>query len=165
MTMLEAWLKDHADAVDARLSLAMMYQSSKDDVAKAETEYEQVLRTKPDNVIALNNLAIVYAARKDARALGLAQRAYRLARRADIADTLGWIMVGHGDSKDALPYLREAGSALPENMTVQYHLAVGLNASGDKGAARTVLERVIKSKESFGERQDAEKLYRELQSG
>ncbi len=164
IAMLEDWLKDHRDASDVRLALAMIYQAGSNDKA-AEAQYELILKAAPNNVVALNNLAVIYSSQKDARALDLAQHAYRLAPRADVADTLGWIMVNNGNGKEALPYLREAGNGLPQNMVVQYHLAVGLSAAGDKKSALDVLERVINSKQTFDEKKDAQKLYSELKSG
>ena len=163
-TRLQSWIKGHDDDVAGRVALADMLMQEHDDDG-AQTLYEQARQKAPNDVIALNNLALLYAKKKDPRGPALAATAYRLAPRPEIADTLGWSLVSSGKASEALPYLREAGAALPQNASVQYHLAVALDATGSKDEARTLLEKVMKSEGSFDDKADAQRLLDTLQRG
>jgi len=159
--LLQSWIKDHPDTQPARMALANDYLLDKDfDAARAL--YEAVIKVEPDNSIALNNLAAIYAASGDPRAPEYAAQAYWHTRTPQIADTLGWALVSAGRIKEALYYLREASLALPANATVQYHLAAALEKSGDDKAARSVLEPILKKDPQFDAKADAEKLLARL---
>ncbi|HUZ73956.1 MAG TPA: XrtA/PEP-CTERM system TPR-repeat protein PrsT [Stellaceae bacterium] len=162
--LLTAWIKTHEDDVATRQEIANM-DLAQHDYDAALKQYQLVVERSPDDPIALNNLAWVYALKGDPRAYALAEQAYNLAPTAERADTLGWILVNRGDAKRGLSYLEQAGAALPQNMTVQYHLAAALRATGATGQARTVLERVIKSGARFDGKADAQKLFNQLQHG
>jgi thioredoxin-like negative regulator of GroEL len=71
------------------------------------------------------------------------------------ADTLGWTILSGGDARTALPLLESAGKQLPQDMAVQFHLALALEATGERREARTLLERVVASNTAFDERDDA----------
>jgi putative PEP-CTERM system TPR-repeat lipoprotein len=165
--MLSAWIKDHNQPMDvgpASLSLANLYTLDHND-ALAEATYNRVLEISPDNELALNNLAAIYSRKGDNRARDFAERAYRQSPLPQTADTLGWIMVKNGDPRTGLVFLRRAGTALPGDLNIQYHLAVALDKSGNKQDARLVLERVLNSSQTFEGRADAERLFTELQKG
>jgi cellulose synthase operon protein C len=161
---LRSWIKDHDDDAGGRIALADILMQEHDD-GGAQTLYEQAHQKAPNDVVALNNLALLYAKKKDPRGATLAAAAYRLAPRPEIADTLGWSLVSTGKAGEALPYLRAAGAALPQNGSIQYHLAVALDATGSKGEARTLLEKVMKSDGSFDDKADAQRLLDALRRG
>jgi Flp pilus assembly protein TadD len=108
---------------------------------------------------------MIYADKGDPRAAALASQAYSLAPSPQVADTMGWVLMKSGKVGEGLLYLRRASAALPQNATVQYHLAVALDATGSKGEARTLLEKVIKADGAFDEKADAQKLLDSLQHG
>jgi cellulose synthase operon protein C len=62
-----------------------------------------------------------------------------------------------------LSLLRVASAGLPQDASVQYHLAAALNATGEKDQARTVLEKLVKSGTGFDDRADAQQLLNTLQ--
>jgi putative PEP-CTERM system TPR-repeat lipoprotein len=161
---LEAWVKDHDGDVGARVGLADLLMTEHD-YDGAQAIYEFVHARAPTNVIALNNLAWIYAKKRDARAPEFARQAYRLAPSPQTADTLGWALMSGGDTKGALSYLKRAGAALPQDASIQYHLAVALKASGDKDQARVLLEQALKGTTSFDGKDDAQRLLDELQRG
>jgi cellulose synthase operon protein C len=161
--LLQAWVKDHDDTAP-RLTLANIYATEHADVA-AQALYEQVRDTLPNDVQILNNLALIYAKQKDVRALDLAAQAYRLAPGPHIADTLGSVLVSSGRAQDGLALLRTASAVLPHDATISYHLAVALNALGQKKEALAVLEPVIKSGSAFDEKPDAQRLFDALEHG
>ncbi len=160
--VLRDWLAKHADDATVRLLLAQYYLDHAQNAAAAE-QYELVLKAFPSNIDALNNLAWIYAGQNNPEALSLAQRAYRLAPASPgIQDTYGWALVEAGQAGTALPILVKAAKAAPNVPTIQYHLAVAQARTGDRAGARATLDALRKSNAGFPEKQQAEKLYEEL---
>jgi cellulose synthase operon protein C len=158
--LLTEWIKDHDDA-GPRISLATIYASEHaDDQARAL--YEAAHEKQPYNLVLLNNLALLYANKRDGRALDLAAMAYRMAPSPNTADTLAWVLVSDNRAKDALPLLHDANTALPKNPSIAYHFAVALNATGQEKEARTVLEPIIRSGASFDDEAAAQQLLKKL---
>ncbi len=162
--MLQRWLKDHGSNQAGRVLLATMF-ISQGDYDDAQKQYELVYKDDPSDAIVLNNLAWLYARKGDARARGMAEQGFQLAPTAKDADLLGWLMVKGGQAKAGVRYLRWAAELEPKDMSVQYHLAYGLKASGETDQARTLLERLVNSDAVFDEKNDARRLLQELQHG
>ena len=125
--------------------------------------FRKLLAQDPENVVVLNNLALLYIATGDPRAVEVARRAYALGpEEAAVLDTLGWALTRAGQPGEALGLLREASvraSGIPE---IHYHLAVTLN---DLDRPREALKEVtlaMKSEGWFDGRKDAEALARLL---
>jgi predicted Zn-dependent protease len=96
--------------------------------------YEDMYARNSNSLIVANNLASLLANnRTDDESL---QRAYTVSRRLSdtdvpaFQDTYGWITFRRGSQEVALEYLRAAAEGLPNDVTVQYHLAVNLAALG-----------------------------------
>ena len=106
--------------------------------------YEKLLTVAPDNVMALNNLAYLYA-----QNLGQLDKGYQLARHAldlaptdsSTADTLGWILYQQGQYSSALNLLRDSAAKLDAEPDVPYHLGMICYAMGDEVNARAALQR------------------------
>ena len=161
-SLLRDWLAKHTDDAAMRLVLAQYYLDH-DRNGDAASQYEQVLKAFPSNVDALNNLAWIYTEQKNPKALGLAERAHKLApTSASVQDTYGWALVAAGQAKTALPILTQAAKAAPKVPAIQYHLAVAQARSGDRAGARSTLEALQKSGADFPAKADADKLYHEL---
>jgi cellulose synthase operon protein C len=158
---LRDWLAVHPDDIEVAAALAAL-----DIVAHryydAETHLQAVLAKRPNDASALNNLAWVYQQRNDVRARTVAQKAYLISPTPQIADTLGWILVGQGNAAPGLTLLRQAAALQPDEPTVQYHLAVALNANGQPDKAVAVLRPVVLGPASFDEKQEAARLLQEL---
>ncbi len=160
--LLRDWLAKHPDDAAMRLMLGQYYLDH-DRNGEAASQYEQVLKAFPANVGALNNLAWIYTEQKNAKALALAERAYKLApTSASVQDTYGWALVAAGQAKTALPILTQAAKAAPKVPAIQYHLAVAQARSGDRAGARSTLEALRKSGADFPAKAAADKLYQEL---
>lgn len=158
---LKDWLKANPRDDQARFFLASLYLSGKQS-ADAIREHEELLAGNPANPVVLNNLAWLYQATKDRRALDYAERAHQLAPQAPtVADTLGWILVERGEIARGLELLRQAAAATP-NPEIRYHLAAALSKSGRGGEAKTILDEILKPEVKFDSRADAEKLRREI---
>jgi len=146
---LEEWLSKHPDDARVRLALAQAYQEG-GQLRQAAGQYEQILKSYPDNAAALNNLAWVYHETKDPRALQMAERAYKLQPdNGAIADTLGWVLVQEGQVQRGLELLRKAAKQAPNIPDIQYHLAVALVEGGAKEEARRTLAELVNSGQSF----------------
>jgi putative PEP-CTERM system TPR-repeat lipoprotein len=159
---LERWLKDHPDDV-----VALEYSANehlKDGNNKlAIDQYQRVLQKYPSNWIALNNLANLYQRENDSRAITTAEQAYKLMPGSSTtADTLGWILVGQGNTARGLELLQKAVAQSPENTEMRYHLAVALAKSGDKAKSREQLKSLLADDRKFPQRKAAESLLKEL---
>jgi putative PEP-CTERM system TPR-repeat lipoprotein len=160
--VLRDWLAKHPDDNATHLLLADYYLKHAQN-ALAANQYEQVLKTDPSSIDALNNLAWIYTEQNNPKALALAERAYKLASGSPgIADTYAWALVAHNQPRTALPILLQAAKAAPKAPAIQYHLAVAQARTGDHAGARSTLAALQKSGADFQGKPAAEKLYREL---
>jgi len=155
---LTDWLAAHPDDVSVRLVLGQAQQDA-GSVDAAIAEYERVLAAAPDNAVALNNLAWLYAGRRDERALAMAERAHAAAPEAgEVIDTLGWLLVQRGDIDRALRLLRDAAERSPDVPEIRYHLAVALVRDGATAEARTLLHGLLESPAEFESKSQARAL-------
>ena len=159
---LQQWLEKHPKDIAANLTVASAYQSRGEN-NKAIALYERVIQISPKNVIALNNLAWLYQTSGDSRALNMAEKAYALAPESrDVMDTLGWIQINNNRLDNGIELLKKAADGQNVPPSVLYHLAVGLDRSGDKNGARDALQKIVSGNENFPERQQATQLLRTL---
>ena len=158
---LRDWLATHPDDLDVAAALAAL-DIGAHRFYDAETHLQVVLAKRPNDPAALNNLAWVYQQRNDARARTVAQKAYLISPSPQIADTLGWILVSQGNAQSGLTLLRQAAALQPDEPTVQYHLAVALNATGDRARAAEVLRPIVLGPASFDEKEEAARLLQQL---
>jgi len=108
--------------------------------------YETVVKQDPDNLIALNNLAYMYAeeGRELDLALTYAQRAKQRAPNSDdVSDTLAWVYIKKNLSDNAISILRGLTAKQPKNATYHFHLGVALSQKGNKAAARQSLQTAL----------------------
>jgi uncharacterized protein (TIGR03790 family) len=122
--------------------------------------YRKIIAVEPDNVIALNNLAYALAERRrqPKEALPLAEKAYRLAPVADIADTLGWVHHLLGDDRTALAWIEKALASSPNKVDLLLHAAVVHAALNDVTTARERLQAAEKLDPKVADRADAKAL-------
>ncbi|HEX5399666.1 MAG TPA: tetratricopeptide repeat protein [Verrucomicrobiae bacterium] len=142
---LQSALAKNPKNASALLLMGMTYEAETNYPA-ARDAYEQVLTVASNSVVALNNLACLYAAH-----LGQLDKAYQLARRArnlapaepSVADTLGWILYQQGQYSSALSLLRESAAKMSDVPDAQFHLGMTCYAMGDEANAKTTLQRVL----------------------
>jgi tetratricopeptide (TPR) repeat protein len=67
-----------------------------------------------------------------------------------------------GQADAALSYLDAANLRAPQDLDIQYHLAVALYRAGRAADARILLEKLLGSFVSFADRAEAERLMQEL---
>lgn len=158
--------------VRVTLELASLCESAGRN-AEAMEYYEAVLRVDQDQPGAQNNLAWLLANVDDPspadldRALQLAQDAKNaMPNDPSVADTLGWIMYKKGIPSAAISLFREAIDGYPQGHplrgTVRYHLAAAYDKNGERDRAIVELKRALDEVSTFREREQAEKLLKEL---
>ena len=141
-TLLKTWIASHPADGNARRVLADLEMRMKDWPA-AQSDFERLIAQSPNDVVLLNDLAWVYLQEGNGQARVLADRAHALAPLSSaVEDTLGWIMVAQGDAQGGLPYLKAAAYGMPQDPTVQFHLAVALSRTGAMGPARVMLAKL-----------------------
>jgi tetratricopeptide (TPR) repeat protein len=122
--------------------------------------FDQAIELDPNNVLALNNAAFLYAERlgDPSKALGLAKHANEL--RPDdplILDTLGWVRYHLQRFDEAEDVLRRSVSLL-ESAESMYHLASVLFKQGHLDAAQTYVNRAIELRPDPQTRAEMERL-------
>ncbi|MDR3532065.1 MAG: PEP-CTERM system TPR-repeat protein PrsT [Rhodopila sp.] len=163
--LLLNWLGKHADDMVATEQLAEINIATAklDDAAKY---LEVLLKQKPHDPVALNNLAWVYQQQgNDAKAQALARQAYVLSPSPQTADTLGWILTTSGNAQSGVTLLRQASGDGTSDPRILYHYAVALKDTGDKDAAKKALETVVANQSEFKEKALAQKLLDDLSKG
>jgi len=159
---LETWVGSHPEDLLARRVLAVaLVAAGRLDASR--THHEALLERFPDDPALLNNLALIYHRAGDPRALELARRAHEAApERAEIIDTLGWLMVETGDPAGGLRLLREAHSRAATAAEIRYHIGVALARLGREEEARRELEEALAGGDDFDGADDARALLAEL---
>ena len=128
-------------------------------LAGARKSYESLMKIKPSDAAALNNLANLMVMQKDPGALKVAEQALALAPGTPhIVGTVGWAAFKAGQSDRALQHLRDARLRDPDNADTRYFLSQVLASLGRKGEAREELAVAIKANSGLNYRADAEQL-------
>ena len=159
--LLIEWVSQHDDDALVLEQLSEILLATQR-YADAQIYLEQLLKKKPYDAVALNNLAWIYQQRGDDRALNTARRAYVLAPNAQTADTLGWILVTTGNAANGVALLRQATTEASSDPRVVYHYAVALKDTGDKSEAIKQLTVVVGMKGPAKEKEDAQRLLTDL---
>lgn len=161
VAQLRTWLKDQPNTPDAAQLLAKFdVKAHRYDDAQAHLAI--VLQQRPNDSLALNNLAWTYFLVHDPRARATAQLAYLQSPSPDAADTLGWIMVQEGASKAAVPLLQQSSKQRPNDPSIHYHLAVALKDDGQPDEAAALLRSLVDGPAPFDEKDDARTLLTQL---
>jgi putative PEP-CTERM system TPR-repeat lipoprotein len=142
--LLQDYLSKHPDDLGIELSLAGAVLET-GDRASAIARYQALNAKRADNPVVLNNLAWLYFETNDPRAVETARRAATVApRNAEIADTLGWILLQSDVTvNEALPFLETAAASKPNDPTMQYHLAVAYEKLNRRTEARRAVDRAL----------------------
>ncbi|MES9851488.1 MAG: XrtA/PEP-CTERM system TPR-repeat protein PrsT [Candidatus Thiodiazotropha sp. L084R] len=148
----------------SKLALAMIYQSD-GKVDSAVKLYNELLSDEPENIVALNNAALLIFDSKPEKALNLARRAFERVGDSSLAvtDTYAWLKHQTGDTKAALNLIRPILNRTSDP-SILYHYAAMLVEEGQKGEAREILESVFKDNQQFQESIEAKQLLSELSS-
>src|SRR5438105_4930703 len=157
LNQMNAVLAKKPDDFRALLVTGMIYSQMKE-FNKARDAYEKVIAASPTHVLALNNLAYIYAEKLNdlKRASELAQKARSNApTNPSVLDTLGWITYKQGDYKQASDLLRGSIAKSPDNPEIQFHLGMAEYMMGRTDVARAALEKAVGSATDFDGKEEA----------
>ncbi len=157
------WVKANPQDAATRQYLAGEYVR-RGRVDLAIPQYEAVIERQPQNVVALNNLALIYLNQKNVRGLELAQSAYNLRSESPgVIDTYGWGLVQFGNAPRGLELIQKAAKLAPTNSEIRLHLAAALIKTGKKDEARAELQQLLAKASEPQLRQSAEALLKKVQ--
>jgi tetratricopeptide (TPR) repeat protein len=154
---MNAVLAKKPDDPRALLLAGVIYDAMKD-YNKSRDSYEKVLTVDPNSVLALNNLAFIYAENLNDlnRAAELAQKARSIApTNPSVLDTLGWITYKQGGYQQAADLLGQSADKSPDNAEIQFHLGMAEYMMGQTDAARAALEKAVASATEFEGKEEA----------
>ncbi|GAB4391138.1 MAG: PEP-CTERM system TPR-repeat protein PrsT [Kiloniellaceae bacterium] len=163
VALMETWLDENPQDL-----LVLRYLAGTLTVLRdwngAEDKYKAILDIKPNEVVTLNNLAMIQLEQDSVPdAVDNARKAVALApQEPAVADTLGIALLRAGEQREAVSVLTAARQAAPQSGSIGFHLAQALSAAGDVEGAVAVLEEILGSDRRFGERGDAEALLASL---
>ena len=155
---LANWVGKNPDDSVVRFEYAtlLMRQASNND---AIGQFREVVKRDPNSVASLNNLAWLTKDQDPKGATALATRAVTLAPNSPEAlDTLGLLKLKHGKPADSLPLFKRAHDLRPQDGEISYHLALSLDATGSRDAARGFLKALLASGSKFDDLPEATKL-------
>jgi tetratricopeptide (TPR) repeat protein len=162
-SLLSQWLEGHADDLRITMLLADDHVLSGEN-APAVKLYRKVLDNQPNNIAALNNIALAYLAENDKQALKMADKANQLAPDdAAVADTFGWVLVHMGDVGKGTKLLARVAGQYRDNPEIQYHYAAALARSGQTAEAKRILGELLAApQQDFNGLEEARKLFHSL---
>ncbi len=156
------WVEAHPDDVVTHIGLGDLYLTQQR-LNEAEKQYLAILEKNPNNVIAENNLAWVLSLKgQGGPALEHARHAAALAPTSpEVLDTLGVVLLQNRSAPEAVETLKKATQAAG-TPAIQFHLAQAFVAAGNKEEARGVLRKLLDGGQNFAEKEQAQKLLKEL---
>ena len=120
--LTRAWVDAAPDNAAAHATRAE-YEMANGNNGDAIRSYEAALGLRPDNAIALNNLAWLLRDRDRQRAITLAEQARELApESAAVLDTYGWLLHLDGRHEQAVEQIERALALEPNNQEIESHL-------------------------------------------
>ena len=125
-------------------------------VTEARQLYEGTFNLQAENPVALNNLAYLIAEKNGDldTALTFAQRArQKWPHMPEVSDTLAWIYLKKNLHDNAIEILETIVAQAPNQPTFHYHLGAAWLQKGNKGKARTELEKALANRPSSEEQE------------
>lgn len=144
LNTMRDWLKAHPSDILVQMQLAGAYLEMGRE-SDALAAYAQVVKFAPNYVPALNNLAWLNRDKAPKLAMDYAQRAFELAPKdPNVLDTLGMLVLKHGDLKRAASLLGDAAKRSSDNAQIQLHFAGVLLQQKRLAEARKILDSLVK---------------------
>jgi len=156
--LAERWLKAHPNDAGFLFYLGDAAQTQGNGTS-AEKRYRQALAVEPDQVLALNNLAMLLVQQKKPGAVALAERAVKAAPdQPALLDTLAQALASEDKLSQAVETQRRAVTLSPNDPTLQLSLARYLLQTGDKAQAKAELDKLVKLGPGFAQQAEVGKL-------
>ncbi len=158
LDLAEGWLRSHPKDIVIHKALADA-QARAGNFLAAKRGYDAVLKIKPDDAVALNNMANVLLRQKDPSALKYAELALTHSPSNPLLlDTAGWANHVAGNKDRSIQLLRDARLREPGNAEIRYHLAAVLAKAGRNSEAKVEVDAAIRANVTFESLQDAKTL-------
>jgi len=139
ITFLESELVNNPKNVAYQKILAELYIVESPNIAIAK--YKKMLDKKPNDVVALNNLAwVLYQNNQLPEALKHAKQALALVpNHPQILDTVGIVLLKQNNLVDSIASLRKANELAPNDKDILLHLAQAYSQNGEKTKAQKIV--------------------------
>ena len=156
--VLAEWLRRNPGDLEIRRQYgSLLLQIG--DMQGARKEFESLLKQRPEDPIALNNLSWILKDEDPERAFTLVSLAARVAPDSiQILDTLAWMKFQRGELQSALLLLRRAHELNAGDGEIAYHYAVALDATGRRAEAKSLLRSVVEKNTAFIDGDNAKQL-------
>jgi tetratricopeptide (TPR) repeat protein len=159
MTLLSKLAESQPKFAGAQVRMGQLAEM-KQDWNAAESYYKKALQLEPDNLLAKNNLAWVYAEHGGDGDLDLALKYAQEAQQGapnnpSVSDTLGWILVKKKRYPTAIQLLRDSVQKDPKNAEYNYHLAAAYFGAGQKSQGEQYLQAALKLQPDIAKSVDA----------
>lgn len=139
---LQDWVENNPQDIETQHFLAQQLMSINSD--KALQIYQKILSHKSDDLVALNNLALLLSEKNPIRSLSLITQAYKVNKNnPKILDTYGWVLLKNKRRAEALKYLKMAFEKEDKDLEIRWHYAYGLYHNGDIDQAKEVLGKML----------------------
>lgn len=163
--IMDAWLVDQPRDVAARHLYAQMLVAQKE-WARARAIYESLQSDGVEDIVMMNNLAVIYQHLGDKRALPIAEAAYAKAPEdSNVIDTYGWILTENGRTEEGLALLREAYARASTTPSIRYHVGLALSRLGRTREAQEEVEAALATGVGFPGKEAAEALLSQIKQG
>ncbi len=157
-SVLADWLRKNPGDVEAMREYGSFLLASGDKAESLKT-FEALLKARPYDVIALNNVAWLIQKSDSRRAIELVSRAAKIQPQSPaVLDTLGWLKWQNNQRADALDLLQRAHSLAGNDPDIAYHLVIALDGSGKRDQAKALLSQILKSGAKFEDMAQAKQL-------
>jgi uncharacterized protein (TIGR03790 family) len=140
----------------AQTQLGVLYGQS-GQTAKSLELYRNILKTQPNNLVALNNMAYLLAVDLNTPKDGLpfARKAAAIAPEdPNVLDTLGWVLHLLGDDQEAAKHFSEAVGRGTNNVEIRVHAAIVFAAVGRNSEAQAQIKEAIRIEPTAARRPD-----------
>jgi len=157
-SLLSDWLRKNPGDIEVMREYGSLLLTG-GDKAGALKQFEAVLKARPYDVIALNNVGWLIQKSDPKRAMALVSQAAKIQpQSAAILDTLGWLKWQNNAKSDALALLQRAHNLAGSDPDIGYHLVVALDGSGKRDEAKALLNQILKSGAKFEDMAEAKQL-------
>ena len=166
MDILQRGLAETKNDLKLSLTLANLYESL-NDFSSAINVYEKAYEKNPDNVILINNFAVVLS--DHGIAVDSMKRAVELVdklkneKQPVLLDTVGWVYYKSGNYAEAVNILKTVVEKSPDVAVFNYHYGMALYKAGDMVAAKIYLTVSLENNPDFQGKDDAEAHLKKLQ--
>lgn len=156
------WLKAHPADAEFQFYLGDFALASRN-LAQAEMRYREVLKLRPENALALNNVAWLMATARKPGSVVMAEKANALLpNRPVIMDTLALALAAEGQTAKGVEVMKKALALESANPQLRLNLAKLLIQAGDKAGAKTELARLTELGTKFPRQGEVAELMKTL---